>query len=112
MNRLNENNTKSYIEECTGNQKGTFVAASDYMKALPLLVSKWFPGEFTALGTDGFGLSEHREELRDHFEIDARYIVWAALISLHEQKKVDKQLLNKAKKKLKIDPEKESPARQ
>ena len=112
MSRLNENNTKSYIEECTGNQKGTFVAASDYMKALPLSVSKWFPGEFTALGTDGFGLSEHREELRDHFEIDARYIVWAALISLHEQKKVDKQLLNKAKKKLKIDPEKESPARQ
>ncbi|MFW6259531.1 MAG: pyruvate dehydrogenase (acetyl-transferring), homodimeric type, partial [Tangfeifania sp.] len=109
VNRLGENNTKSYIEECTGNQKGTFVAASDYMKALPLSVSKWFPGEFTALGTDGFGLSEHRDELRDHFEIDAKHIVWAALKSLHNQKKVDKQLLNKAKKKLEIDPEKKSP---
>jgi len=109
MNRLNENKTKSYIEECTGNQKGTFVAASDYMKALPLSVSKWFPGEFTALGTDGFGLSEHRDELRDHFEIDAKHIVWAALNSLHNQKKVDKQLLNKAKKKLEINPGKKSP---
>jgi pyruvate dehydrogenase E1 component len=109
VNRLRENKTKSYIEECTGNQEGTFVAASDYMKALPLSVSKWFPGEFTALGTDGFGLSEHRDELRDHFEIDAKHIVWAALNSLYNQKKVDKQLLNKAKKKLEINPDKKSP---
>ena len=86
------------------------MAVSDYMKALPLSVSKWFPGEFTALGTDGFGLSEHRDELRDHFEIDAKHIVWAALNSLHKEKKVDTQLLNKAKKKLEINPGKRSPA--
>ena len=110
VNRLGENKTKSYIEECTGNRTGTFVAVSDYMKALPLSVSKWFPGEFTALGTDGFGLSEHRDELRDHFEIDAKHIVWAALNSLHKEKKVDTQLLNKAKKKLEINPGKRSPA--
>ncbi|MFW6245880.1 MAG: pyruvate dehydrogenase (acetyl-transferring), homodimeric type, partial [Tangfeifania sp.] len=111
VNRLNNSNQKTYIEECMGAKKGTFVAASDYMKVLPLSVSKWFPGEFTALGTDGFGLSEHRDELRDHFEVDAKHIVWGALNSLYEQKKVDKQLLNKAKKELNIDPDKESPAR-
>lgn len=109
VNTLNNSNKKTFIEEMVGAKKGTFVAASDYVKALPLSVSKWFPGEFSALGTDGFGLSEHRDELRDHFEIDAKHIVWAALNSLHEQKKVDKQLLNKAKKKLEINPGKESP---
>jgi pyruvate dehydrogenase E1 component len=109
VNTLNNSNQKTFIEEMVGTKKGTFVAASDYVKALPLSVSKWFPGQFAALGTDGFGLSEHRDELRDHFEIDAKHIVWAALNSLYEQKKVDKQLLNKAKKKLEINPDKESP---
>ena len=79
------------------------------MKALPLSVSKWFPGTFTALGTDGFGQSDHRNELREHFEIDARHIVWAALTSLHEQELVDKKVLNEAKKKLKIRKDKKSP---
>jgi pyruvate dehydrogenase E1 component len=108
-NRIRGTNRKSYIEKCIGNKEGIFVAASDYLKALPLCVSKWFPGTYTALGTDGFGLSDHREELREYFEIDAKHIVWAALSRLHEQKKIDKQTLNNAKKKLKIKDDKESP---
>lgn len=110
-NRVNNKNELSYIEECVGDKKGFFVAASDYMKALPLSVSKWFPGTFTALGTDGFGLSEHRDELREHFEIDASHIVWAVLTSLHQQKKVDKQVLTKAKEKLNINSDKKSPVK-
>ena len=110
QNRIAGKNDKSYIEECVGKKKATFVAASDYVKALPLAVSQWFPGKFAALGTDGFGLSDHREELREHFEIDARHIVWAALTALHQQKKVDKETVNKAKEKLNIDGDKKSPA--
>lgn len=49
---------KSYIEKCFDEEGGIFIAASDYVKALPLSVSQWFPGTFNALGTDGFGLSE------------------------------------------------------
>ncbi len=108
-NLVKQEKAPSYIEECVGTKNGTFIAASDYVKALPLSVSKWFPGTFTALGTDGFGLSEHRDELRDHFEIDARHIVWSALTSLHKQKKVDKKVLEVAKQKLNIKSDKTSP---
>lgn len=109
VNRFNEKKRKSYIEECTGTDEGTFIAASDYMKALPLSVARWFPGKFTALGTDGFGLSDHREELREHFEIDARHIVWETLLNLYYQKKIVKTVLNKAKEKLNINSNKKSP---
>ncbi len=108
-NLLDGKNQKSYIEECTGDKKGTYIAASDYVKALPLSVSKWFPGMFAALGTDGFGLSEGRTELRNHFEVSAKHIAWTAIECLHRQKKVDKQLMNEVKEKLDIKFKKDSP---
>ncbi len=108
-NRLESKNQTCYIQKCTGNDEGIFVAASDYVKALPLSVSKWFPGSFVALGTDGFGLSEGREELRNYFEVSAGHIVWAAVQNLHRQKKIDKQLLNDVKEKLDIKFTKDSP---
>ena len=61
------------------------VAVSDYMKALPNGIARWMPAGFTALGTDGFGLSESRARLRDHFEIDATHIARAALVSLADR---------------------------
>src|SRR6056297_918648 len=109
QNRLKEQNKKTYIQECVGTKKGLFVAASDYMKVLPLSVSKWFPQDFVALGTDGYGLSEHRDELREYFEVNANYIAWSALNSLQEQGKIDNDMLSKAKKKLKIKANKKSP---
>lgn len=111
LNRLGDKNKKTFIEESVGDEDQIFVAASDYVKALPLSVSEWFPGDFTALGTDGFGLSEHRDELRDHFEVDARHITWAALTRLHLQKKIDKKIIDKARKKLNIKEDKPSPVR-
>jgi pyruvate dehydrogenase E1 component len=61
---------------------GVFVAASDYMKALPQSIGRWVPGPYTVLGTDGFGLSEGRAELRDYFEVSAGWIAYAALATL------------------------------
>jgi pyruvate dehydrogenase E1 component len=92
----------SYIEECVGQEHGIFIAASDYVKAIPLTVSGWFPGSFTALGTDGYGLSEDREHLRKKFEVNENHIVWAALNNLYREKKLEEKLLGKARKKLKI----------
>ncbi|MEQ8858211.1 MAG: pyruvate dehydrogenase (acetyl-transferring), homodimeric type [Pseudomonadales bacterium] len=60
-------------------EQGVFVAASDYMKALPSMIGRWIPGPYTVLGTDGFGLSEARAPLRDHFEVSAAWIAYAAL---------------------------------
>lgn len=107
-NRISGEHKKSWIQESIGTKPGTFVAASDYVKALPLSVSKWFPGSFTALGADGFGLSENRSELRNHFEIDAKHIVWATLVTLHEQNKFAEKDLKKAREKLGIEVDKTS----
>ena len=54
------------------------VAATDYVRALPRMIASWINGPFTALGTDGFGMSERRSDLRAHFKIDAASIADAA----------------------------------
>lgn len=100
----------NYIQEVTKNEQGPYVAASDYLKTLPLSVSKWFPGKMTALGTDGFGKSDGREMLRDHFEVDAKHITYSAMHALYEDKKIKKDELKKAMKELKINSNKENPA--
>ena len=71
-----------YLSELLGEERGVFVAASDYQKALPMSVSRWIPGPYTVLGTDGFGLSEERGVLREYFEVSASWIAFAALSSL------------------------------
>ncbi len=109
INRIQNEQSENYIQKCVGKDKGIFIAASDYLKALPLSVAKWFPGDLVPLGTDGFGLSEHRDELRNHFEVSAQHIVWSALISLHKDDKIDQKTLTKAKEKLDINQDKDSP---
>jgi pyruvate dehydrogenase E1 component len=71
-----------YLVEQLGDKPNVVVAASDYMRALPDALAKWVDTRFVALGTDGFGRSETREALRDHFEVDARHIAFAALSAL------------------------------
>lgn len=70
---------KNTIENNMSDEEGLHVCVSDYMRALPLSVSKWFNGDFIALGTDGFGMSEDRASLRKHFQIDAQSIVQAVI---------------------------------
>jgi pyruvate dehydrogenase E1 component len=98
-----------YIQSLLEKEQGSFVAASDYMKVLPASVAQWFPGPLHCLGTDGFGRSDDREHLRDFFEVDARYIVLAALHQQVEAGNLPKTVLGKALKKLEIDTEKLNP---
>ncbi|HIG57102.1 MAG TPA: pyruvate dehydrogenase (acetyl-transferring), homodimeric type [Candidatus Handelsmanbacteria bacterium] len=100
----------SYLEQCLEKESGVYVMASDYVKALPESIARWFPNPPVALGTDGFGRSESREALRDHFEVDARFIVLGALNALARQGEIDVAVVKKAMKDLKIDPEKANPA--
>jgi pyruvate dehydrogenase E1 component len=72
---------KPYVARLLEEEQGVFVAASDYMKALPLGIAPWVPGRYVVLGTDGFGLSEGRPDLRDHFEVSAAWIAYAALVA-------------------------------
>jgi len=70
------------IEKLFKNTSGSYVAASDYMKIFANSIAPWMPGHFTALGTDGYGLSESRADLREYFEISPDYISHAALVGL------------------------------
>ena len=99
-----------YLTQCLQDDPGVVVAASDYVKALPDSISQWVPNPMTSLGTDGFGLSETREALRDHFEVDARFITLSVLTLLAREGAVDREVVGKAILDLKIDPEKENPA--
>ncbi len=99
----------SYIEKCLQDTDGVYVAASDYVKALPNSLARWFPGRLATLGTDGFGRSESREALRDFFEVDARHIALAALTELAKDGKIEQAELKKAMKALKIDSNKRNP---
>lgn len=98
-----------YITKALKNSDGVFVAASDYVKALPDSVSKWIPGRLISLGTDGFGRSEGRKELRDFFEVDAKHIAFAALVGLFKEGKVKQAVIEKAAKELDINPDKHNP---
>ena len=99
----------SYLTQLLKNETGVFVAASDYMKALPDSIRQWIPSPFTVLGTDGFGRSETREALRDFFEVDVKHIVWATLVSLAHEKKISSNVLEAAQKDLKINANKLNP---
>ncbi len=99
----------SYLENMFNNSKGVFVAATDYVKALPDLIAKWLPKPLISLGTDGFGRSESREALRNFFEVDAKHIAFAALVELADIGKIDDPFLKKAKKKLGIESDKPNP---
>ena len=61
------------------------MAVSDYIVAVPEMIQRWVGGRFTVLGTDGFGRSDTREELRRFFEIDTKSIVLAALSTLERE---------------------------
>jgi pyruvate dehydrogenase E1 component len=92
-----------YVRELLAEEQGVFVAASDYMKALPMSIARWVPGPYVVLGTDGYGLSESRPDLRAWFEVSAEYITWAALASLAEVGRVTGDELAAAAEKLGID---------
>jgi pyruvate dehydrogenase E1 component len=99
-----------YVTKCLADAEGVLVAASDYVKALPDSIDRWMPRVLTSLGTDGFGRSEGRAALRDHFEVDAKHIVVATLNALAQEGTVTVAVVQKAIKDLGVNPEKVNPA--
>ena len=99
-----------YVTQMLREAPGVFVAASDYLKALPDSIDRWLPRRLHSLGTDGFGRSESRASLRNFFEVDARFIAVATLDELSRDGQVEASAVDKAIKALDIDPEKANPA--
>jgi pyruvate dehydrogenase E1 component len=100
---------KSYLESVLQDEEGPFVAVSDYMKMVPDQIAPWVPGGLMSLGTDGFGRSDTRANLRRFFEVDAEITVLATLYALYQKGSLPAQTVEEAIKKLAIDPEKAFP---
>jgi pyruvate dehydrogenase E1 component len=99
-----------YVTECLSETPGVVVAASDYLKSQPDMISRWIGKPMVTLGTDGFGRSEDRASLRRHFEVDASSIAAATLSALLREKAIDAKIVKQAFKELEIDSEKIDPA--
>ena len=108
---LSKKPRKSYFAKQLEPEPFPIVATTDYMKIVADLLGKWAPAGLTALGTDGYGRSDTREELRRFFEVDAESIVVAALHTLADRGEVDPNLANQAIEEFGIDPERPDPAR-
>ena len=109
-NRLHpaEPRRQSWIETCLADTDGVYVIASDYVKALPNSISRWFPKRPVNLGTDGFGRSETRAALRRFFEIDAEHVAAAALSALAREGRIETDFARSAISDLGIDPDVET----
>jgi pyruvate dehydrogenase E1 component len=102
---------QSYVQQVLADQAGVFVAATDYVRAVPEMIARWVPGGLFPLGTDGFGRSETRAALRRFFEVDAECITLAALAQLARRTLIEPNLVEQAIHRLSVDPEKVSPMR-
>ncbi|MDZ7620363.1 MAG: pyruvate dehydrogenase (acetyl-transferring), homodimeric type, partial [Patescibacteria group bacterium] len=101
-----------YVKQALDGAEGPVVAALDYVTALGLAISPWMGPDYVVLGTDGFGRSEARKELRRFFEVDAENIALTALTELSRQGKYPKTKLAQAIKTLGLDPNKPNPRTQ
>ncbi len=110
-NRLNPlgKQRKAYVTETLEGAKGPIVVATDYMKNYAEQIRAFVPNRFTVLGTDGFGRSDSRVNLRRFFEVDANHIAAAAMVDLHREGAVTKADLQKALKRYEIDGDKPNP---
>jgi pyruvate dehydrogenase E1 component len=110
INRMEGKSEQNFIQKQLGDEGDLFIASSDYIKALPLAIAKWVPGDFTVLGTDGFGRSDSISALRDFFEVDAKHIALAALRARHQKGDIKKAVLNDFVKNHNIKADKQNPA--
>jgi pyruvate dehydrogenase E1 component len=112
LNRLHPDRPRQvpYLEQVLGTDASVpAIASSDYMRAVPEQIAHFLPGRLLALGTDGFGRSETRSNLRRFFEVDAEHVSGAALFALADRGKLDRAIVSQAIKDLGIDTERPAP---
>ncbi|MGC1212446.1 MAG: pyruvate dehydrogenase (acetyl-transferring), homodimeric type [Micromonospora sp.] len=92
-----------YVAQKLADAEGPKVAVSDWMRAVPDLIARWVPGDYTSLGTDGFGMSDTRHALRRHFHVDAESVAVAALRQLALRGEVPANVPAEAAKKYALE---------
>jgi pyruvate dehydrogenase E1 component len=100
---------QSYLETQMRGRKGPVIISTDYIRAYAEQIREFVWSRFVSLGTDGFGRSDTRENLRTVFEVNRYYIVVAALKALSDDGELESKVVQQAIKKYGIDPEKPRP---
>ena len=111
-NRLHPDKPRKvpYVEQVLGTDAFIpVIASSDYMRAMPEQIAPYLNNRLLALGTDGFGRSETRANLRRFFEVDAEHVTVATLTALAERGEMDRAVVAKAIKDLGLDPDRPDP---
>jgi pyruvate dehydrogenase E1 component len=98
-----------YVQQCLQGSSTPVIAATDYMRSYADQVRQWVPAPYLTLGTDGFGRSDTRAQLRHFFEVDAKHIAYASLKALADNGQFSVADLLKAQQKLGINPKKSNP---
>ena len=101
----------SFVEKCLGKSEGPIMAASDYMRMNSDQIRPYINKSFYSLGTDGFGRSDTRKNLRKFFEVDKEHIVAYGLSVLAKEQLVASKYAKDAIKKYKIDTNKPMPTK-
>jgi pyruvate dehydrogenase E1 component len=99
----------SYVEQCLAPTKGPVIASTDYMRTFADQIREFVPRRYKVLGTDGFGRSDSRENLRRFFEVDRHYVALAALKALAEDGEVPAAKVAEAIRKYGIDTDRPAP---
>jgi pyruvate dehydrogenase E1 component len=100
-----------FVTQLLQGAEGPFVVATDYIRDYPERIRQYVPGAYHVLGTDGFGRSDTREQLRAFFEVNSAYVVVEALKALADAGAIETDIVSKAIDKYGIDSEKTYPVR-
>ncbi|MEL6977772.1 MAG: pyruvate dehydrogenase (acetyl-transferring), homodimeric type [Pseudomonadota bacterium] len=111
LHPLEEPRTPYVTEQIKARGDGPVIASTDYMKLYADQIRPFVPSPYKVLGTDGFGRSDYRKKLREHFEVDRRFIAVAALKALADDNKTPSATVQKAIESYGINPDKPNPAR-
>jgi len=100
---------KSYVEKCLGGRDGPIIAASDYIRTHADQIRPYLSKPYYSFGTDGYGRSDSRKQLRRFFEVDKEHIVSYALSALAKEQLIPSKYAKKAMKKYNINKDKPIP---
>jgi pyruvate dehydrogenase E1 component len=101
----------SYVTDQLRGRKGPVIAATDYMRSYAEQIRPYLGARYSVLGTDGFGRSDMRSQLRKFFEVNRYYVAVAALKALADEGAIKSEVVSQAMKKYKIDPDKPNPTK-
>jgi len=100
---------KSHVERCFEQHSAPVIAATDYIRSYPDQIREFLHQPYRVLGTDGFGRSDAREELRAFFEVDRYHIALQALKALADQEEIPASTVTEAIAKYQLNPDKPNP---